>query len=69
MLLFQNKLLYLLIILKHKIMEKQIVVKERVRKLGDKAFIDAMDKAKSSNDTKTSFGVKIKRLKNLLILL
>lgn len=50
-------------------MEKQIVIKERVRKMGEAPIQDAIDKAKSTSDTKTSFGVRIKRIKNSLILL
>lgn len=69
MLPFQNKVLYLLIILNHIIMEKQIIVKERVMKLGGKAFEDAIDKAKNTNETITSFGVRIRRLTKQLIIL
>lgn len=50
-------------------MEKQIVVKERVRKLGGEAYMDAIQTAKTTTLKKTSFGVRIKRIANLLILL
>jgi hypothetical protein len=49
-------------------MEKQIVIKERVNKKGEAAVVDALIVAKTTNEKITSFGVRIKRLANQLIL-
>lgn len=52
-------------------MEKQIVIKERVKNLPFDQIEKALDEAKSNTSKVkvTESGIRIKRLKNLLILL
>jgi len=51
-------------------MEKQIVVRNRVAKKSPKEFEEAMKVAKSGTEKRTTLksGIRIKRLKNALIL-
>jgi hypothetical protein len=49
-------------------MKAEIVIKDRVRKLPVDKVDEAIDVAKHTNDSKTPFGIRIKRLQHLLIL-
>lgn len=50
-------------------MQKEIIIKDRVRKLPTSQVDDAIREAKTGTSNKTVFGVRIKRLRDLLILL
>lgn len=50
-------------------MAKEIIIKDRVRKMDFNKIDDAITKAKGGFSGKTSFGIKIKKLANALILL
>lgn len=51
-------------------MEKQIIVRQRVAKKSAKEFEEAMNVAKTGKEKSTTLksGIKIKRLKNMLII-
>lgn len=48
---------------------KEIVLRDRVRKLPEAHVTGAIEEAKSGKTGKTSFGISIKRVKDILILL
>lgn len=50
-------------------MQKEIVIKDRVRALPVNQVEDAIREAKTSTSILTQFGIRIRRLNNLLILL
>lgn len=50
-------------------MSKEILIKGKVRSLPEAHVSDAIEEAKSGKTGKTTFGIRIKRVKDILILL